>query len=246
MNKISILFLTILIFFLTILYSNFIFHDPDTILWLCREDGMVEYLGSISFLIASIIFFSLYFKDKEKNDFILFKTKKNVFYLLLGLAFFFAFAEEISWGQRIFNFGTPEIMDEINRQSEFNIHNINIFHGGDEQNIRKPFFELFLNIDRLFSFFWLSFCFLVPVMNKYVPPFSRWLKKINLPIVPIWFGVFFLVNYILSKYFERNIPGFLHHSLTELKESGFAFLFFLLSIYFYHAKNIKSSAIKES
>lgn len=41
--------------------------------------------------------------------------------LLLGLMI----GEELSWGQRIFGWGTPSFLAEINSQSEINLHNIN-------------------------------------------------------------------------------------------------------------------------
>jgi hypothetical protein len=46
-----------------------------------------------------------------------------VFLLAAGAALFVA-GEEISWGQRIFGWETPESLAELNRQGETNIHNI--------------------------------------------------------------------------------------------------------------------------
>jgi hypothetical protein len=45
---------------------------------------------------------------------------------LLGLAalFFLVAMEEISWGQRLLGFSTPEALDTFNVQSEFNLHNL--------------------------------------------------------------------------------------------------------------------------
>ena len=45
-------------------------------------------------------------------------------YMLGALAFVFAAGEEISWGQRVFLFETPDYLREMNRQDEFNLHNI--------------------------------------------------------------------------------------------------------------------------
>lgn len=44
-------------------------------------------------------------------------------HLLLALLFFYGAGEEISWGQRLFGFGTPEVFDEYNLQGETNLHN---------------------------------------------------------------------------------------------------------------------------
>ena len=46
----------------------------------------------------------------------------------LAALFFFITGEEISWGQRILGFGTPEFIGEDNQQGEFNIHNLSFIH----------------------------------------------------------------------------------------------------------------------
>ena len=45
-------------------------------------------------------------------------------YILGGIAFLFAAGEEISWGQRIFGFATPDLLLVWNESQEFNAHNI--------------------------------------------------------------------------------------------------------------------------
>lgn len=45
-------------------------------------------------------------------------------YGALVLAMIFIVGEEISWGQRIIGFGTPESLAEANRQGEVNFHNL--------------------------------------------------------------------------------------------------------------------------
>lgn len=46
------------------------------------------------------------------------------FFLLLAMASFYAFMEEISWGQRLLGFETPEFFHENSYQDETNIHNL--------------------------------------------------------------------------------------------------------------------------
>ena len=43
---------------------------------------------------------------------------------LVALALFAISGEEISWGQRVFNFGTPADLAGVNAQGEFNVHDI--------------------------------------------------------------------------------------------------------------------------
>ena len=47
-----------------------------------------------------------------------------VAYLLFAAGCFLVAGEEISWGQRILDFGTPEHLTEINTQDQTNLHNI--------------------------------------------------------------------------------------------------------------------------
>jgi hypothetical protein len=50
----------------------------------------------------------------------------GVVYVLAVVATVFIIGEEISWGQRIFGWATPDELAELNRQGETNIHNIGI------------------------------------------------------------------------------------------------------------------------
>ena len=51
--------------------------------------------------------------------------KETAFLFAVGVAFFFFIAmEELSWGQRIFQYPTPPWMLAHNKQQEFNLHNI--------------------------------------------------------------------------------------------------------------------------
>jgi hypothetical protein len=47
-------------------------------------------------------------------------------YVVAALGAVFVAGEEVSWGQRIFGWATPEDLEDVNRQGETNIHNIGI------------------------------------------------------------------------------------------------------------------------
>jgi hypothetical protein len=208
---------------------------------LSHEDGFFEASTAIFFFLAAILFFYLYFQDHEGNNFYIFKTKKNIFFLLLGLLFLFGAGEEISWGQRIFNIETPQALKEINTQKELNIHNITIFHGDIEKGKPKTGLAKLITIGMLFQMFWFTYCFLIPVLNKSSSKISKILKTFNLPIVPIWLGSLFLLNYILSRIVNLQLSGLeTHHYVIENKESAFAFLFFIVSIYFLRNRQVSN------
>ena len=233
----------VIIGYLLVSYSVFFLLDNQNLILLTREDGVFETIGALFFLVTSVLFFILFIKDKSGNQFYFFQTRKNAFFLLLTFVFFIGFGEEISWGQRIFNVQTPEILKEINVQNEINIHNISVFHGLDDDGNRKSFFGLLLNIDRLFSVFWFTYFLIIPILNKVSSKITKLLKTINLPIAAIWIGVFFMTNYLVSIIIALSTIDDLSQPLAEVKECNFAFLFVMVSIWFsknysYQTKNL--------
>ena len=98
----------------------FFFHsllaaDPSAFHALTREDYWVENLTAVWFLLAGLLLFVTALV--ERGFF------RNV-YILGGMAMVFVAGEEISWGQRIFGFATPDFLMHLNEQKEFTVHNI--------------------------------------------------------------------------------------------------------------------------
>ena len=209
----------------------FIF-DADVVRSLTSEDQFIEYGGAVLFLFAGVTFLVLYKRSRRVVVFDGIPFRGNIFYLLLGLAFLFVCLEEISWGQRIIGFESPKKIREANAQGEFNIHNLRIFHGDTESGDRKGFWGLLLNMDRLFSMFWFSYCCLVPVLYRFNDSIKDFLDCIRLPIVPMFLAAVFLLNYVATKTVEVfDAPG-LSHATGEIKETNLAMLFFVLAIWF--------------
>jgi hypothetical protein len=61
-------------------------------------------------------------------------------YAVFAAASLFVFGEELSWGQRLFGFGTPEPLQEINNQDEVTLHNV------VEVRVLMKFFLIFLGL----------------------------------------------------------------------------------------------------
>ena len=90
--------------------------DPWTYSSLTREDGLVENLTAVAFFLAGLLLFAA--APAERSGF------RRGIYMLGGLVMTFVCGEEISWGQRIFGFATPDFLMDVNNQGEFNVHNI--------------------------------------------------------------------------------------------------------------------------
>lgn len=87
--------------------------------YLTAEDGPIEWLGFACFAFAGIMGFRIA-RLCWRSD----RRRVAILYGIFALGMIFAAGEEISWGQRVLDIETPEILEEINKQEELNIHNI--------------------------------------------------------------------------------------------------------------------------
>ena len=86
-----------------------------------QEDGIVEYASAILWFLAAIVLFLGLIKEitlKRNYNFHLLP------HIILIVFFIVCAGEEITWGQRIFGFKSPEILKAINVQNETTLHNI--------------------------------------------------------------------------------------------------------------------------
>ena len=141
-------------------YSIFLFIDDDMIMILGQEDGFFESLTAVFFVFAAVLFFMSFLRTK------------NIFLLGLTLILFFGAGEEISWGQRIFNFSTPEFMDKVNVQHEFNIHNMEVFNPKNLKKVKKTGWQRLLDINLLYKIFSMIFFICIPIFffSYKIPP----------------------------------------------------------------------------
>ncbi|MBN1268822.1 MAG: hypothetical protein JXB04_04485 [Kiritimatiellae bacterium] len=86
------------------------------------EDRLVEWVTFAGFAGACLATLTI-LRRRRKMD------RRSLAYLaFLALFFFVCAGEELSWGQRLFGFQTPERVADLNTQNEFNIHNLEIEH----------------------------------------------------------------------------------------------------------------------
>ena len=183
---------------------------------LIEEDGPIEMLGAAG-LFAAAVFFFISFRRLRAAEGGSHSKLKPLACLLLALLFLFGAGEEVSWGQRLFGFGTPEELEEVNKQDETNVHNV--LTGSA------------LSMDRLFSLFWLAFAVALPVLVA-LSERARRLFEPHLPIVPLVIAALFVSNQALAMIAELVIPEDAYdskypfvHTLTEIKETNFGVLF---------------------
>jgi hypothetical protein len=106
-----------------ILGAGFLFYaDFTKYQQLIAEDGLIEYLTALCFLVAGVISLLMI----KKRTYFSHKVMRNFFMvgcIIVGVALIVVAGEEVSWGQRIFNIQTPDSIAAQNRQSEINLHN---------------------------------------------------------------------------------------------------------------------------
>jgi hypothetical protein len=190
------------------------------------EDHYFELVGAFSFLMTSLLFFYGFWVARKTLDKSWVSLIKQLVYLGLALLFFFGAGEEISWGQRILGFQTPESLSQVNRQEEFNLHNLSTWEA-----------SAFLDPDRLFDIFWFLFAVFTPAVALVVPSFKKFAGQF-IPIVFWGIGVLFVYNYLWAKFaktlfsaaytFERISFA---QAVQEIKESNYAIIFILVGLY---------------
>lgn len=129
--------------------------------FLYREDGIAESLTSIFYLLSTVICLTIFWKARGYKY-----LRINL--LILALLFFFVGMEEISWGQRVFNLMTPEVMKGINIQNEITLHNI--------WSISLTTYPALTVVSCLL--------FIFPLMNRYGPQYQRLFSALQFPLTP--------------------------------------------------------------
>lgn len=135
--------------------------------WFAKEDGPVEYGTALFLLFASLVLL---------RNAVAINSSRGIGPALLcgfyALLFFFGAGEEISWGQRIFDWETGAFFQQVNTQGETNIHNLKI------GNVRlvKTLFGSGLSIVLL--------CYLIglPLLYDRVPAIARLCDRFVVPV----------------------------------------------------------------
>ena len=130
----------------------------DQLLAINLEDGILEWVSAVFLLLASLMSF---FAARAIGR----GHPRYNMHIFLTVLFFLMFGEEISWGQRVFGFGTPEALQAVNVQSEINLHNM--------------FGYLF---DHVFILLFLVWAACVPLAYQIVPPLRQVILRLGVPV----------------------------------------------------------------
>jgi hypothetical protein len=219
-------------------YSVYFFLSSENIIQLGEENSFFELGTAFCFLLSAGLLIYLFIK------------RKNIFFMLLGILLFFGAGEELSWGQHMFKFKTPEKIKTNNVQGEFNIHNIEVFNTEKFNRCRKSGFQRLLELNFLFRVFYMIYGIVIPIAFTTLSPFKKLAEKIKLPIPPLSVGIFFILNWILYKLtlelIAQNHPLPYYETSTEIFEFIASLIWLLISYYFFQKFKNEEIVIKVS
>jgi hypothetical protein len=202
------------------------------------EDGVLEALTGLLFLISSLLFFHCAFRGHDgEHKRARASLERPIFYALLGTLFFLAFGEEISWGQRMFGWETPAKWAAMNVQGETNLHNLWVLFENHSDGTEKSELARLLTPERIFTLFFILYTIGVPVLCAVSKFASGLVQRIVLPIPNIFIGILFASGYIahrIAYHFYGPIGA--GHALEELREVIYAIVAMALALQFYLAR----------
>jgi len=174
-----------------------------------KEDGPIEWSTEIPLFAIFLICLIYLFKYAKRKNFWFF-----IIYLFIGLGSFFVCGEEISWGQRIFNFKTSTYFKEHNSQDEENIHNLVL----DGEKLNKIIFT-----DALIAVV-VIYLIIFPLIYSRNEKFKKFIDKAALPLPTLYQIIACVAVFILS-FLTFDPKG------SELLEFGGSFIFMLIILY---------------
>jgi len=109
----------------------------------------------------------------------------RLFFAILALACFYVVGEEISWGQRLFSFASPEFFQRHNLQQEVNLHN---FLTGPTATWQKKIIEIGLVAGLI------GYGLIYPLLQRNGNRLAQWLADHGLPVPPLYLSPYFITG----------------------------------------------------
>lgn len=95
--------------------------NRDIFRFLLQEDGPAEWLSAIAFILTGVVSLRIALSRFKAGH-----PWQAWLFVAVAVVMLFAGGEEISWGQRVFGWETPQELVDVNDQGETNLHNIGI------------------------------------------------------------------------------------------------------------------------
>jgi hypothetical protein len=224
-------FIWMAVAFTTAAYT-ILFLDAPTVEALAGDERFVEMVGAASYAAAAVACFIAARRARAAGHA---RARTHVL-LALGIVFFLACGEELSWGQHMLGFETPETLETVNRQAEFNLHNLNIWDSRDESGARKGGLGFFLNSNRFLDYFMFVMFVLGPWIVGRRDTVGRWARRLGAPRYGFAFALPLALNYALTAVALVATGGnVMSRATSEIREACSAFLCMSFAWWLAHA-----------
>ena len=191
-----------------ILYYQLAINHPIAYIWATYEDLLGEWAQFYLFL------FALIFSVRHA----IYSRQYRLFFITLAIACFYVIMEEISWGQRVFGWGTSEFFKKNNLQGETNLHNMLT---GPYNTVLKQSLEYMLAVGLS------GYGLLYPLAIKYKLKVALWLENKGLPASPLYLAPFFVSAAFLEL-------GYLSFNEAEIAEVFVGLGLSLMALHYLH------------
>ncbi len=152
---------------------------PLAYIWATYEDLLGEWSQFYLFVAAFILSVRLAFSD----------SRYRIFFALLAAGCFYVFMEEISWGQRIIGFASPEFFRRHNLQREVNLHN---FLVGPFRTLTKAIVEYMLVTVLV------AYGLVYPLAVRFGWALAGTLQRLRIPAPPLYLWPYFVIAALLE------------------------------------------------
>ncbi len=174
-------------------YAAMALYFPVAYIWATYEDLVGEWAQTYFFLAATILSALAAFQ----------KSRYRWFFAVLTLACCYVVLEEISWGQRIFGFDTPDYLKARNLQGEANLHNL---FTGPHKTLLKDLISMCMALGLV------AFGLVYPAMLAARWKLAVWADRIGVAAPPLFLWPFFT----LAAFFELKPLSFNEAEIAEL------------------------------
>jgi hypothetical protein len=221
-------YIAIIVAAILLSYGSYAVLDSDAVSAIGVEDGLFENVTAACFLAASACFLASFLRTR------------SWFLLLMSFVFFLGFGEEISWGQRIFGFRTPEAVAAINVQKEFNLHNIELLNAKRMDKSDKTGVEKLFTVNFLYKLFWLTYGVVLPIIACGMRPAAALLSRLRIPLPPIAIGMLFGVNWLTYRGVLYLLPAGetlqFYDTAGEAMECISSLIFLMIGVWFWRMR----------
>lgn len=174
-------------------YALMAFRYPLAYIWATYEDLVGEWAQTYSFLAAAVLAVIVATR----------RSRYRWFFAVLAVACSYVFLEEISWGQRIFGFDTPDFLKSRNLQGEANLHNL---FTGPHKTLLKDLISIAVSLALV------AYGLAYPLLQKLGWRVALWFDRIGVAAPPLVLWPFFT----LAAFFELKPLSFNEAEIAEL------------------------------